>query len=380
MNLGPVALVAITKGGARLLARIKTFLPQADAFVPEKFQDEAPFASLFKKPFKALMADLWPRYKGIVAVVSLGALVRSVAPFLKDKHSDPALVAIDDTGRFVVSVLSGHLGGANRLTSAIAEHLGAEAVITTASDSLGTIGVDILGREFGWVLESFGNVTHASASIVNEEPVGIYQDAGETDFWPQEGSSGGAEPLPKNIQAFPSLQELFKAPLSAYLIITDRIVSISEDLAEKVVLYRPKSLVLGVGCDRGLTLEELETLVHETLRDYGLSFESIRTIATIESRRTEPAIVRFAQARDLPLLAFAKEELNRVKDVPNPSSMAMKYAGVIGVAEPAAILGSGFGELVAPKVKSKRATLAIARVHFENEQEPKGRAGGFHAG
>jgi len=96
---------------------------------------------------------------------------------------------------------------------------------------------------------------------------------------------------------------------------------------------------------------------------------SVRALATIDIRKNEPAILQFAQTRGLPLLTFAKEELNRVKDVPNPSTMAMKYVGVIGVAEPSAILGGNFGELIVPKVKLKKATLAIARVRFEGEQD-----------
>lgn len=358
-----LALVAITKGGARMLPKIKAILPKADAFVPLKFNDEAPFAKAFEKPLKLLLADLWTSYRGIIAVVSLGALVRSMAPLLKDKHTDPAVLAIDDTGRFVISVLSGHIGGANELSRAIALKLDATAVITTASDSLGTIGVDILGRDFGWVVEDFGNVTSVSASVVNEEPIGVWQEAGEPLTIIHK------KPLPKNIRVFPSLESLIKAPLRACLIITDRLVDLPKNLEEKTVIYRPKSLVLGLGCDRGVSLEEIEGLVLETLKTHGLSILSVRSIATIENRKEEPAIVGFAQKSGLPLFTFAKEELNRIKDVPNPSTMAMKYVGVIGVAEPSAILGSNYGDLIVPKVKSNKATLAIARVRTPNNKE-----------
>jgi cobalt-precorrin 5A hydrolase len=363
LNLESVALVAITKGGAKLLARLKAALPQADAFVPEKFKDEAPFASPVQEPLKELLADLWPRYKGIVAVVSLGALVRSIATLLKDKRTDPGLIAIDEAGGFVISVLSGHLGGANALANELAKRIGATPIITTASDSLGTIGVDILGRDLGWALEGIENVTAVSACVVNDEPVGIFQEAGEPTFWPK------GRPLPRNLRTLQSLEALASTPLSACLIVTDRLITLPLALARKTVVYRPKSLVLGVGCDRGVPLEELETLVLKTLQERGLSFLSVRALATIDIRKNEPAIVQFAQTRGLPLLTFAKEELNRVKDVPNPSTMAMKYVGVIGVAEPSAILGGNFGELIVPKVKLKKATLAIARVRFEGGQD-----------
>jgi cobalt-precorrin 5A hydrolase len=269
------------------------------------------------------------------------------------------VLAIDEAGRFVISVLSGHVGGANELSRAIALKLDAAAVITTASDSLGTIGVDILGRDFGWVLEDLGNVTFVSASVVNEEPVGIWQESGEPLATVHKNS------LPKNIRVFPSLEALIESPLRAYLIITDRLVDLPKSLAKKTVVYRPKSLVLGLGCDRGVSLEELEGLVLETLQSRKLSFLSVRALATIENRKEEPAILGFAQKTGIPLLTFAKEELNRVKDVPNPSTMAMKYVGVIGVAEPSAILGSNYGDLIVPKVKSKSATLAIASVRHQ---------------
>lgn len=360
MNSEPIAVLAITKGGARLLSAIKAALPEAHALVPAKFKDEAPSAQAFDKPLKKLMADLWPNFRGIIAIVSLGALVRTIAPLLKDKHADPAVLAVDEDGRFVISVLSGHVGGANELAKALAESLGATAVITTASDSLGTIGVDILGRDLGWALEDFKNVTSVSASVVNDEPVGIYQEAGEPLALVHKS------PLPKNIRVIPSLDTFIKAPLKAYLIISDRLFEIPHDLTKKTVIYRPKSLVLGVGCDRGVSLEEIDSLVLETLKTNRLSFLSVRALATIESRKEEPAFLDFSEKHGLPILTFAKEDLNRVQDIPNPSTMAMKYAGVIGVAEPSAILGSNFGDLIVPKVKSKKATLAIARVSFKH--------------
>ena len=130
-----------------------------------------------------LLPSLFQSYKGIIMIISLGAVVRMIAPLLKDKKTDPAVVVSDDKGKHVISVLSGHLGGANELTIEVAELLNAIPVITTASDVQKTIPVDLFGSRFGWVWESDEKLTPVSASVVNEEHVAIVQESGEKDWW-----------------------------------------------------------------------------------------------------------------------------------------------------------------------------------------------------
>ena len=158
-----------------------------------------------------LLPTLFQQYKGLIIIISLGAVVRMIAPILKDKKTDPAVVVIDDRGENVISVLSGHLGGANELTKEVAAALNARAIITTASDVQKTIPVDLFGSHFGWVWDSAEKLTPVSASVVNEEHVAIVQESGEPDWWLYN------TPLPEHIIIYPSIKEALQAKPKAAL-------------------------------------------------------------------------------------------------------------------------------------------------------------------
>lgn len=351
-------IIAITKHGAALGRKLKAGLSESDLFISEKFREDGDSAQYFSVPIKELTAKIFNEYEGLIYIVSLGAVVRTLAPYLKDKHTDPAVIVVDDKANFAISVLSGHVGGANALTTDVARILGAKPVITTASDVGKTIPVDILGREFGWKTERNENITKVSASVVNEEPVGIYQDAGETNWWKRES------PLPKNFQRFESLAALVNAKLSSALIITDRILEDINGLLSKSVVYRPKSLILGMGCDRGVSLEEVESLVVETVRRHRLEIQCVKCIATIDLKMAEPALNQLSQKYGWPIITYARDELNSVGPLPNPSKTVEKYVGTPGVSEPSAMLAANTRELVVEKTKSKMATLAVARIRY----------------
>jgi len=356
-----IAVIAITKHGSVLAEKLYQSLDQSDLFISAKFKKEIPAKAgritFTVDPIKVVTERIFSSYEALIYVVSLGAVVRTIAPFLKDKNSDPAVLVIDDNANFVISVLSGHVGGANELTEEIAKLLGSQPVVTTASDVGKTIPVDILGREFGWTLESKENVTKVSASVVNQEPIGFYQEAGEPGWWKRE------TPLPANIRLCRSFEELDDPAFKAVLVVTDKQLPDDWPLRSKAVVYRPKSLVLGMGCDKGASLQDIEDLVFKTLAGHGLSSKCLKAVSTVDLKAEEPGLKEFAQKHGLPLHCFTREDINQVKDLPNPSVMAMKHIGAIGVAEPSVLLCSGAEALLVPKVKAPRVTLAIARMN-----------------
>lgn len=339
------AVIAITKHGSAIARKL-----EGDHYISAKFRTEEP-AHYFEKPIKELTAEIWPQYDALIYIVSLGAVVRTIAPYLKDKHVDPAVIVVDDKAQFVISLLSGHVGGANELTEKIAKALGAQAIITTASDVGKTIPVDILGRELGWTTELDRNITKVSAAVVNEEPIAFVQETGERNWWKRE------TPLPKNIKVT-TLEEA--RDFKAVLLVTDRLID--DPILEKTVIYRPKSLVLGMGCDRGVTCEQVEEFVRATLREHRLSFKSIRNVATVEVKRDEPGLQEFCEKHSLKLVWYTSDQLREIK-APNPSATVEKYVGTPGVSEPAAILSSG-GDLILPKQKTHMLTLSVARVRY----------------
>ena len=356
-----IALVAITKHGTELAKKLQAAMPEAELLVAEKFASAAPGATVMKETVSKEIARWFHMYEEICFVISLGAVVRMIAPVLKDKHTDPGVVCVDDRGRFAVSVLSGHVGGGNAFCERVAEALGATAVVTTASDVGKTIPVDILGRELGWTTEGEENITRVSASVVNEEPVAFVQEAGEKGWWTRD------VPLPKTIRMFPSWEEVDPASYKAFLVVSDRLrEAFPQGIQDRLVLYRPRSLVLGVGCDRGVPEAALFEAVDATLREAGVSVRSVRNVATIDIKENEPAINALCERRAWPLVTFTRDELNETFGkvrIPNPSAVVKKYTGTPGVSEPSALRSAGVAGLLVEKRKFPPGiTVAVARV------------------
>ena len=240
------AVLSITRHGIATAGRVAAALLGAQLFAPEKFAAEAHAAAPGKAHTYAgktgeQLGKLFANHDAIVAVLSLGATVRMIAPYLKSKESDPAVVVLDEGGKFVIPLLSGHLGGANALAGHLATALGAQAVLTTASDSRETIAVDLLGRELGWTFEAtHDELVHASAAVVNDEPVALVQEAGSTDWWPHH-ANGRHGPRPANVTLFDTLEDVAPEKFAAVLWISLRPMPADyrEKLAGRSVTYRP---------------------------------------------------------------------------------------------------------------------------------------------
>jgi cobalt-precorrin 5A hydrolase/precorrin-3B C17-methyltransferase len=305
-----------------------------------------------------LLSQLWTTYDQIVLFFALGAVVRLIAPLLRHKHQDPGIVAIDDAGQFAISVVSGHIGDANGLARCCAELLGATPVVTTASDVHHTLAVDLLAQKQGWFIEDTSALTAVSAAIVNREPVAILQDCGELEWW-------GNDSWPDNLIAVTNPQEARN--FAALLVIADRLI---EDLPQDVptLVCRPPTLVLGMGCRRGVPFSTLETFVKETLAQHRIAFYSIAVLATADIKADEEALQMLAQHYGWRFETHTVESLKTITTIPNPSERVQRLIGTPSVSEAAAQLSSHRGELIVPKQKSTDMTLAIARKRGKEEK------------
>ncbi|USK42092.1 cobalt-precorrin 5A hydrolase [Cytobacillus oceanisediminis] len=358
----PYALVAITKHGVAHARSYTEKFPYADLYYMKKFEqgdEEIRQIQLFDGTVRLLLPALFQQYKGIICIISLGAVVRMIAPLLIDKKKDPAVLVVDDKGQYVISVLSGHIGGANALTHEFAHAIEAAPVVTTASDVQKTIPVDLFGAQFGWVWDSEEKLTPVSASVVNEEHVAIVQEAGEKNWWTYDRE------LPENLKIYPSIEEAIKAKPQAALLITDRLMEPHEEvLLENGVLYRPKSIVLGIGCNRGTSMAEIEQVIDETLAEMKLSKKSVKAVASINLKKNEAGLLELTSKYNWPFVTYTPEELNKTP-MQNPSDTVFKYTGAYGVSEPASMRYANAKELLLEKKKSGNVTISIARVHFE---------------
>jgi cobalt-precorrin 5A hydrolase len=364
----PIAVHAITPGGVRIAASLAAALG-AEIRVAERLLPLAPAGAVgFALPMREALAGSFDCYRGHVFVMAVGAIVRMLAPFISSKWKDPAVVCVDEAGRFAVSVLSGHAGGGNRLAQEVAQALGAQAVVTTASDALGTLQVDLLGQELGWTVEQPSpQATRASAAVVEGKPVLLVQEVGERDFWPAD------RPWPAHVAHGTSLQAHAAAQFEALLLVTDRLPGDGEgDLFASAVVYRPRSLVLGIGCDRGAPPGLVARGVESLLARHRLALASVREIATIDLKADEPALRELAARLGCGLRLFAAAELDAAPGIESPSEAVRRHVGARAVAEPAALLASGAARLLLPKQKytepcaGRSMTLAIARIPFES--------------
>ena len=363
MSGSNLAIHAVTPGGLSIASRLGTALA-AEVRVPTHLLGDAPAGAIgFSFPMREALAPVFPRYRGHVFIMAIGAVVRMVSPLLGTKWKDPAVVCVDEAGRFAVSVLSGHAGGANDLAERVAVILGGRAVVTTASDALGTVQVDRLGRDLGWTMEDpAGNATRASAAIVGGAKVLLVQEVGEPDFWPADRL------FPDNIAVASSLAAADPSRFDALLLVTDRLPRDDEHLLfDRAVLYRPRSLAVGLGCDRGTSPDLVARGVAALLSQHRLALASVREIGTIELKRDEPALASLAERLGRPLRLFSQAELESVRGVESVSETVRRHVGTGAVAEPAALLSSRAGRLVVPRQiytepgAGRSMTLAAAR-------------------
>jgi cobalt-precorrin 5A hydrolase len=353
----PYAIIAITKHGVELARKLQDqFTAAADVYYMSKFErgdEQQRGIQLFEGSVRMLFPALFPAYQGLIVIISLGAVVRMIAPLLQDKKKDPGIVVIDDRGEHVISVLSGHLGGANELTHEVASALGAKPVITTASDVQKTIAVDLFGRRFGWRWESADKLTPVSAAVVNEEPVAVVQESGEKGWWTHD------RPLPPYITVYPRIDEAIEAAPNAALIVTHRVLTAAEEvLLRNGVLYRPKVIALGIGCNRGTSAEEIDEVIKETLRELQFSILSIKAVCTIDLKKDEEGLLAVCQQYGWEFITYTPEQLNGV-GIEAPSDTVYKFTGAYGVSEPAVKLYTGSEQLALIKKKSGNVTISV---------------------
>ena len=353
---GNTAVIAITKHGIDIANRIMEKMPEVQVYAPIKYANSSIHSfNWFKEQTSQLVADLFKKNDALICIFSLGAVVRLIAPLVVHKKADPAVIVIDDKAHFVISALSGHLGGTNSLARLVSSFFDdCQPVITTAADVNETIAVDLLGREFSWTIDNFENVTKVCALMVNEEKIGVYQETGEKDWWQN-------RPLPSNITIVRNLDDLKSSHFKGGLIISDKLID-DPLVLEKSVIYRPKSLVIGLWVHRDTSIDVIEDGVKNTLIKEGLSFSSIRNIESINREAGVKGLQDFSSRFTIPIEVYDRDEVGNVP-VPNPSETLQMFEAP-SVSEAASIL-SAKGDLVVPKQKfPPDLTVAVARVRF----------------
>ena len=343
-----VSVLAITKNGVNIGEKLNEIFPHWMIYAPSKFSDKRKI-NWYSEPTSEKIVELFKHSNALICLFSLGAVIRLISPYLKDKKTDPAVIVIDDKTNFVISVLSGHLGGANELTTQIADKLNSTPVITTAADVNRTIAVDLLGKEFGWKIEDDSYVTKVSAHMVNEEKIGVFQNAGNTNW---------LKNLPKNVKVYNNLEDLKESDTKGNLIISDE--NMVGDFLQNSVVYRPPSLVIGVGLHWDTSKEKIKQGIEDCFSRFNLSTKSISKLTSIKKMKDMQGLVDLGTELNVPVEFIDREELSKV-NAPNPSETVKSFEGTSSVSEAAAIKASR-GNLIVEKQKfPPDLTIAIAR-------------------
>jgi len=348
----PIAIIAITRNGAKLGARLAGGLPGATLHLLRKFHGVAGKGAQPFDDLRECLSGLWKNGIDLVCIMASGIVVRMVAPLLDAKERDPAVVVMDDAGSFAISLLSGHLGGANELARRCAWLVGARPVITTATDANGLPSFDLLAKEQGWEIDNLAGVKTLNSLLLDNRKIAVVDPTDRVRTW-FHGTG--------KLSFFGTFAHAIKSDAQGFLFVTNRQLP-PQIRPDNLLILRPRNLVLGIGCNSSTTADEIETFVLSHLKRLFLSPRSVGAVATATAKRNEPGLIEFARRLSVPLLFFESDELNAVR-VPSPSSEhALAAIGAAGVAEPAALLAAKNDRLLLKKVKSENVTLAVAEM------------------
>ncbi|WP_028581920.1 cobalt-precorrin 5A hydrolase [Desulfogranum japonicum] len=291
-------------------------------------------------PCKGIMAatfsKVWQDYEAIICIMATGIVVRTMAPLLQDKRQDPAVVVCDELGKFAISLLSGHIGGANTLARTVAEITGGDPVITTASDVLGHTALDLWCAKRNLQIQDLKTLTRKMGRLVDKGSLHVYSEL----------------PLP----ALPEDLKQVNTPETADLYITCRNLE-----SRNAAVLHPKALAVGLGCRRDTPQAVIAEAIATTCGENNLSVSAIAMLASVDLKQNEQGLLDYARENNIPLQFYTSDQLNQV-DVQASSNKVLQVTGAKAVAEPAALLASQAENLLVQKTKFPAVTVAIAQI------------------
>lgn len=344
-----IAIVAITHGGTALARRLADELLEAEIFLPVKFREEDD-CHYFSVPLSEMLPKLFLKTEQLVCIMASGIVVRLLAPHLRGKDYDPGVVVMDEKGGFAISLLSGHLGGANRMAAELADIVGGQAVITTATDVNNLPAWDQVAKDAGLGVQPVSNLRTLNRLLLEGETIALV-DRKRLIADKYIGVPG--------VELYDSFAEAMQSDAPGRVFVTHRYLPNMEN-RKALLAIRPPDLVLGIGCNRGTSVDEIEEAVKTCLLKAFLAFASIGLITTIDAKSDEEGINEFAARHRLQVVHYSAEQLNQVEVPSPPSEHALNAVGAKGVCEPAAVLAAGGGQLLIRKQKMGNVTLAVA--------------------
>lgn len=328
---------ALTPNGAIVAGTIGERLTNIDCHIPAHMKERGDACAGFED-LKARVSSAFWHYEGHIFIMATGIVVRIIAPLIKDKTVDPAVVVLDEKCNHCISLVSGHLGGANELARQIAQIVNAVPVITTATDVNNVPSIDLIAKEFDLAIENPEAIKIVNMALLERKTIEVVDPYGLLKDSLNGEALGGGKNQPM-------------------IYVGDEIM----ELPPTCLVLRPRILVAGIGCNRGTGKEEIKRCLYDVFRKHQLSPKSLCGLATIDIKKDEAGLIELAEEFGLPIMFYSSEELNRARGVQSPSKLVKRHIGVESVCEGAALLGAKTSKLLVPKQAAKDVTVAVAR-------------------
>lgn len=284
--------------------------------------------------------ESFKRAKGIIFVGATGIAVRAIAPYIKSKTEDPAVICVDELGNYSISLLSGHLGGANNLAYKVSKVIGAKPVISTATDLNEKFSVDSFAKSQNMAIGDMALAKEVSASVLEDKDVGFKSD------YPYEGN------LPNGL-------------VESDEVLGIHVTSSEQSIFEKTLRLIPRNHVLGIGCKRNTPKKVIFDAVRKVLKDNDISLEGVKLIASIDLKKDEAGLLEFSKEIGVPSVFFTPYELNTLEGEFSLSEFVLNVTGVDCVSERSAIIASDNGKMIVKKTGLNGVTVAVVREPFE---------------
>jgi cobalt-precorrin 5A hydrolase len=347
-----IAIVALTRNGVELALQIQSKMPGSECYVPERHQFALAMGARGFERIRSVIPKLWVEYRRLIFIMATGIVVRQIGPLMRLKTVDPAVVVLDERGNFSISLVSGHLGGANDLARKVASITGGQAVITTASDVRGKPSLDLIAQEKGLEIENITQLKNVSRAILENEPLRVYD--------PHAILRSHLSRIAGIIWIEDPIAEVADPQIPC--------VWTSERMAPpgwSCLILRPRNLVVGIGCNRNTPTEEILELIRTVFMGERLAVQAIRNLASLDLKADERSIMETAAYLGRPVYFYPRSQVENVS-VPNPSTQVLNLVGVRSVCEATALLSAQQGVLIVPKRKTRNVTLAVVRADYQS--------------
>ncbi len=332
------AVITLTKGALSKAKEVKNTLDNVDIYALSKWSDSDTYE--IKCKFKDFVGQIFHKYDTIVFIMASGIVVRVISKYIQHKAIDPAILVMDEKGQFVISLLSGHIGGANEGAKTLAKVVGGTAVITTASDVNNTMAVDTLAEKLGYKIGDYEDAKNITSLIVNREKVGI------------KSQSDIGINLPPNI--IPNY--LDKDDVKGLIIISNKR---NIDVDKPKVQLIPQNIVLGIGCRKGIEGNKIINAVTKVLEELNININSIRSFATIELKKDEEGILEAVKKFNCNLEIIHNSNIEKIQHKFDTSDFVKKSVGVGAVCEPCGYISSKKGKCLLKKTSFGGITLSV---------------------